>query len=153
MLEGKTFPARAGIAREIAGRTGRKVDTVLARLRYCHDDAEAVLRHFQARPPGSAARLVPEAKPKSPAKPAAASQNRSRHDLPAVSRRRPGALAFLREELAEDPLPASEVEEEARGRGISNAALARAKAALKVTASRLPNGQHGASVVHLSLPG
>jgi len=50
-------------------------------------------------------------------------------------------------------LPASEVEEEARGRGISNAALARAKAAPKVTASRLPNGQHGASVVHLSLPG
>ena len=41
VLEGKTFPARAGIAREIAGRTGRKVDTVLARLRYCHDDAEA----------------------------------------------------------------------------------------------------------------
>jgi hypothetical protein len=61
--------------------------------------------------------------------------------------------SFLKHELAARPLPASDLEELELSRGISNLALGRTKDALKVTASRLPNGRHGANVVHLALPG
>ena len=77
----------------------------------------------------------------------AASYNRVRHDISVDEQ----AAAFLKSALADGPLPAADIEESAKGRGISANALERAKIALSVSASRL-NSAHG-NAVHLSLPG
>jgi hypothetical protein len=76
-----------------------------------------------------------------------ASYNRVGHDISVDEQ----AAAFLKSALADGPLPAADIEELAKGRGIGPNALERAKIALSVSANRL-NSAHG-NAVHLSLPG
>jgi hypothetical protein len=93
--------------------------------------------------------LQPPSKPKPPrpATPRKSYDKRTRHDLGSTEL----AIAFLKQELANGPKPASAIEDLAEAKQISLNALGRAKTHLNVSATRLNSG-HGHNELHLQLP-